>query len=76
LLNLNTLLLAPLAVLAGASFVIQQAVNANLRAELESAWWAGFASYLGGTIAMLAMIVLLREPILSPNVVAKSTWWS
>ena len=26
---------------AGVSFVFQQAVNANLRAELGSPWWAG-----------------------------------
>jgi transporter family-2 protein len=76
LLNLNVFLLAPLAILAGVSFVIQQAVNANLRAELGSAWWAGFASYLGGTLAMLAMIVLTREPLLSSGAIARSTWWS
>jgi hypothetical protein len=37
-----------LALVAGISFVFQQAVNANLRVELSSAWWAGFVSYLGG----------------------------
>lgn len=36
---------------AGLSFVFQQAVNATLRAEIDSPWWAGF--YLGGTLAML-----------------------
>ena len=30
-----------LAVGAGLSFVFQQAVNANLRAEIGSPWWAG-----------------------------------
>jgi transporter family-2 protein len=76
LLNVKVLLLAPWAVLAGASFVLQQAVNANLRVELGSAWWAGFVSYLGGTLAMLAMIVVMREPLLSMDVIARSTWWS
>ena len=51
-----------LALLAGISFVFQQAVNANLREELGSAWWAGFVSYLGGTIVVLAVALALREP--------------
>jgi len=55
-----------LALAAGVSFVFQQAVNSNLRAEIGSPWWAGFASYLGGTIAMLAVALTLREPF--PNV--------
>ena len=38
-----------LALGAGVSFVFQQAVNANLRLDIGSAWWAGFVSYLGGT---------------------------
>ena len=59
------LLLYLLAMGAGVSFVVQQAVNSNLRAEIGSAWWAGFVSYLGGTLAMLVMIVVLREPLLS-----------
>jgi bacterial/archaeal transporter family-2 protein len=65
-----------LAVGAGVSFVIQQAVNSNLRAELGSAWWAGFVSYLGGTLAMLVMIVILREPMLSAATAARSSWLS
>ena len=51
-----------LAVGAGVSFVFQQAVNANLRGEIRSPWWAGFISYLGGTIAMFIMVLALREP--------------
>jgi transporter family-2 protein len=47
---------------AGLSFVCQQAVNANLRTEIGSPWWAGFVSYLGGTIAMLVVALMLREP--------------
>jgi bacterial/archaeal transporter family-2 protein len=40
---------------AGASVAIQQVVNANLRAQLGSPWWAGLASYIGGTILMLVL---------------------
>ena len=39
---------------AGVSFVMQQAVNADLRTSIGSAAWAGFISYLGGTLCMLA----------------------
>jgi transporter family-2 protein len=65
-----------LAVGAGVSFVVQQAVNANLRTEIGSPWWAGFISYLGGTLAMLAMVLVLREPWLSGPMVARSSWIS
>ena len=51
-----------LAVRAGVSFVFQQAVNANLRAEIGSPWWAGFISYLGGSIVMFAVAMALGEP--------------
>jgi bacterial/archaeal transporter family-2 protein len=65
-----------LAVGAGVSFVFQQAVNANLRVEIGSAWWAGFVSYLGGTLAMLAMAIVLREPWLSGTMGVRSSWIS
>jgi transporter family-2 protein len=65
-----------LAVGAGVSFVFQQAVNANLRTEIGSPWWAGFISYLGGTLAMLAMVLVLREPWLSGPMAARSSWIS
>jgi transporter family-2 protein len=65
-----------LAVGAGVSFVFQQAVNANLRVEIGSPWWAGFISYLGGTLAMLAMVIVLREPWLSGTMAVRSSWIS
>jgi transporter family-2 protein len=61
---------------AGVSFVFQQAVNANLRAEIGSPWWAGFISYLGGTLAMLAVAVALREPWLTGQTIARTSWMS
>ena len=57
---------------AGVSFVFQQAVNSNLRVEIGSPWWAGFASYLGGTIVMLVVALALREPFPSVAFVAQS----
>jgi bacterial/archaeal transporter family-2 protein len=67
-----------LAFAAGVSFVFQQVVNANLRIEIESAWWAGFVSYLGGTAAMLLMATLLREPLPSVQMIHRShgTSWT
>jgi transporter family-2 protein len=60
------------ALVAGVSFVFQQVVNSNLRVEIGSPWWAGFVSYLGGTIVMLAVALALREPFPSAAVVARS----
>lgn len=57
---------------AGLSFVFQQAVNANLRAEIGSPWWAGFVSYLGGTIVMLVVALALREPWPSAQAILRS----
>jgi transporter family-2 protein len=57
---------------AGVSFVVQQAVNANLRAEIGSPWWAGFVSYLGGTIVMLLVAVAIKEPWLSKDAFERS----
>jgi transporter family-2 protein len=62
-----------LAAFAGVSFVFQQAVNANLRAELGYPFWAGFVSYLGGTIAMLVMVFVMREPWLSGPMIARTS---
>jgi bacterial/archaeal transporter family-2 protein len=61
---------------AGASFVMQQAVNANLRATIGSAAWAGFASYLGGTFCMLLLAVALQDAVPPTSVVTKSNWWA
>ena len=74
--TLQNVVLTLLALSAGVSFVVQQAVNSNLRFEIGSAWWAGFVSYLGGTIVMLIMVLLTREPILTPALASSSTWWS
>jgi transporter family-2 protein len=76
LVTFHNILLTLIALLAGSSFVVHQAVNSNLRAELSSPWWAGFFSYLGGALVMLVMIVLMREPFLSSSAITRSTWWS
>src|ERR671926_1833406 len=67
-----------LAFAAGVSFVFQQAVNSNLRLEIGSPWWAGFVSYLGGTVVMLTMAIALRETWASAEAIGRSSWisWS
>jgi len=65
-----------LAVGAGVSFVIQQAVNADLRATLGSAAWAGFVSYLGGTFCMLVLCVVLRDNLPSAAAIVRTHWWA
>ncbi len=67
---------ALLAAGAGISFVVQQAVNADLRQSLGSAAWAGFVSYLGGTLCMLLLATALRDPIPTGIAIARSHWWA
>ncbi|WP_255700858.1 DMT family transporter [Novosphingobium kaempferiae] len=50
---------------AGASATMQQVVNARLRGEIGSPWWAGFISYFVGMVAML-FVALAVEGLKSP----------
>jgi transporter family-2 protein len=65
-----------LAVFAGISFVMQQTVNAGLRTAIGSAAWAGFISYLGGTLCMLALALVLRDTLPAAPLLARSPWWA
>ena len=65
-----------LAALGGVSIVVQQALNANLRAELNSAAWSGFASYLVGLLCMALLVAALREPLPSWAAMARIPWWA
>lgn len=47
-----------LALLAGASIMVQSVLNANLRSALASWSWAALVSYVGGTAVMLTVIFL------------------
>lgn len=60
-----------LAVAAGISLVVQQALNANLRTALNSAAWSGFASYAVGVVCMAAFALLLRDPVPSVATAAR-----
>jgi transporter family-2 protein len=59
---------------AGASLAFQQVLNANLRVAIGSPWWAGFGSYLGGMLVMLAVASLAPGPRLSLAAVSRTPW--
>jgi transporter family-2 protein len=65
-----------LAVAAGVSIVVQQVLNSNLRAELNSAAWSGFMSYLVGVVCMALLALALRDPLPSASVAARIPWWA
>lgn len=67
---------ALLTVGAGASVLVQQALNANLRAELNSAAWSGFMSYFLGVIFMLCLAIVLRDPVPPASTIARVPWWA
>ncbi|HEX3538004.1 MAG TPA: DMT family transporter [Stellaceae bacterium] len=70
------LLLAAATVGAGISFVVQQAVNAELRVSIGSAAWAGFVSYFGGTLCMLVLALGWRDPVPSAGALGQTHWWA
>ena len=63
---------------AGVSVMTQQVLNANLRGALNSAVWAGFASYFVGLASMGLLVAALREPVPALAVAARAPWvgWS
>ncbi|MGL5167828.1 MAG: DMT family transporter [Afipia sp.] len=65
-----------LAIAAGASIVVQQVLNANLRTALNSAAWSGFASYFVGLICMAVLAIALREPAPQIATIARIPWWA
>ena len=67
---------ALLTVGAGSSVLIQQVLNANLRIELNSAAWSGFMSYFLGVVCMLALVIVLRDPVPSAATVARVSLWA
>jgi bacterial/archaeal transporter family-2 protein len=72
---LNIMFYSILAVLAGVSVVIQQALNANLRGALSSAAWSGFASYAIGLGCMALLALALRDPVPSAAIAGRIPWW-
>jgi transporter family-2 protein len=73
---LRTLLPSALAVLAGVSLGVQQVLNANLRAALNSAAWSGFVSYFVGLACMALLALALRDPVPSVALAGRIPWWA
>jgi bacterial/archaeal transporter family-2 protein len=65
-----------LTVASGVGLIVQQVLNADLRVSLGSAAWAGFVSYLGGTLCMLVLVFILRDGLPATSAIAKSNWYS
>jgi transporter family-2 protein len=73
---LSALLLALLAIAAGISIVIQQALNANLRGALQSGAWSGFTSYAVGLACMVLVVLAFRDPVPAANLAGPLPWWA
>lgn len=65
-----------LAMAAGVSLVVQQALNTNLRTALNSAAWSGFMSYFLGVLCMAALALVLRDPVPSAATAARIPWFA
>jgi transporter family-2 protein len=59
---------------AGLSLAFQQVLNASLGSAMQSAWWAAFVSYFGGTVALVLVLVAVREPIPAAALVGRAPW--
>jgi transporter family-2 protein len=59
---------------AGLSLAFQQVLNASLGSAMQSARWAAFVSYFGGTVALLLVLVAVREPIPATALVGRAPW--
>lgn len=64
------------AALAGIAFVVQQAVNANLKGALGSGLWAGFVNFTVGGMAIGLLALALREPFPSLDAAARAPWYA
>jgi transporter family-2 protein len=72
----NRFLLYSLAIGAGFSVVVQQALNSNLRMALKSAAWAGFVSYFVGTVCMVLLALVLGESLPSSAIASRPPLWA
>ncbi len=71
----TVIFLSFLAAVAGVAVVTQQVFNANLRYALDSAGWAGLASYVVGTLYMIVFIVATRDSLPSLTFARSVPWY-
>jgi len=67
---------ALIALVAGASLVIQSSVNTQVRAAWGSPAWAALISYLGGTCVTILVLLILRPTFPDASVFHKTSWTS
>lgn len=63
-----------LVVAAGASVAFQQVLNANLRIQIGSPWWAAAASYFVGLLFTLVVAVIVPGPKLTEVLPGNGNW--
>ena len=73
---MQSVFLYALALGAGVSVAVQQVLNGGLRTALGSPAWAGFASYLGGLLTMIAVLLALGEKLPTGKAMADTPWWA
>lgn len=74
--TLATLVLALIGLTGGACLVVQASLNAGLRTQIDSVSWAGFISYVGGTLAMAVALLIARVPLhLDSARRVPGIWW-
>lgn len=72
---MQVIFLYTLALGAGVSLTVQQALNGGLRASLGSPAWAALVSYVGGLLTMIAVLIALGEHVPSWKAMAGTPWW-
>jgi len=65
-----------LAITAGASVAFQQVLNANLRLQIDSPWWAAAISYLVGLLCTLTLALIMPGPKISDVLHSGGHWLS
>lgn len=64
-----------LAVAAGMTAPVQAGINVHLRSYLHSAYAASFISFVVGTLALAALLMLRRETVPFGTAFAQAPWW-
>jgi transporter family-2 protein len=61
---------------AGSSAAFQAILNAKLRAQIGSPWWAGFVSFFVGMVGMLVLALFSSGPRPSASWIENASWFS
>lgn len=64
-----------LPVIAGAAMAVQSGINAQLRGAIQNPFVAAFISFLGGTLALAAMLLFSRQALPPLSVYPTVSWY-